>query len=153
MALPHVPHTPVAPTPDEASGLAELQNALSAAGDVRARITLSSAPPEYAELPASTVEVLRRAVAAMSRGNAVTLYPVSMDLTTQQATDLLNIPRQYLNRLLEAGELPFDWRNNHRRLRFADVMAYRNRRAQERHASYRNLLAIESELSGQEGDA
>jgi len=83
---------------------------------------------ERIELPDEVHRVLKLVAAAMGRGQAVTVAPVDMQLTTSQAADMLGISRQTLIRLLEQHKLPFDQPSRHRLLRLSDVLAYKRRR-------------------------
>jgi len=92
---------------------------------------------ERIDLPDEVHQVLKRVAEAMGRGQAVTVAPVGMQLTTSQAADMLGISRQTLIRLLEDGVLPYEQPRRHRLLRLSDVMAYRERR----HVETRMALA------------
>jgi excisionase family DNA binding protein len=88
------------------------------------------------EVPTSVREVLVRVVRELAEGNAVTVLPVHAELTTQEAADLLNVSRPYLIGLLDDHVLPCTrTAGQHRRLRLADVLAYKRIRDAERRAA------------------
>ena len=96
--------------------------------------TLLGPDGEQVPLPLPVYEALKRVVDAMERGASVSLEPIDRQLTTQQAASLLGISRNTLVRLLDEHELPFErlGETRHRRLRLHDVLAYRDRKREER---------------------
>lgn len=93
-------------------------------------------------------DVLASVAEVLARGDAITIVPVGKELTTQQAADLLNVSRQYLVRLLEAGQIPFSKVGKHRRLRIEDVLAFKAQRDQERRAKLEELTRLSEDLGG-----
>jgi excisionase family DNA binding protein len=63
----------------------------------------------------------------MAQGKAVTVAPHNLQLTTQEAADLLGISRPTLVRLLERGDIPLTKPNRHPRVQLIDVLAYQQR--------------------------
>lgn len=124
---------PVVASPDEAH-LVELLRAALEDPAARASVArLLSAGRDPVELPRSVYELLVRVVRELADGNAVTVLPVHAELTTQEAADLLNVSRPYLIGLLDDRVLPCTrTTGNHRRLRLADVLAFKHVRDTER---------------------
>jgi len=97
-------------------------------------------------LPKAATRLLSHLLSEMGQGNAVTVVPIHAELTTQQAADLLNVSRPHLISLLQAKEIPHHKVGAHRRVRFADVCAYKDRFEQQRCAAMDELAAQAQEL-------
>lgn len=76
-------------------------------------------------LPESASDALTRTLELIAEGSGVAVIPVDSEVTTQQAADLLNVSRPYVVTLLERGEIPFRKVGTRRRIRLADVLAYK----------------------------
>jgi excisionase family DNA binding protein len=80
---------------------------------------------ETIELPAGAVKLLQAILEDMASGRAVTIVPQNAELTTQQAADFLNVSRPFLVQLLQQKKLPYRLVGTHRRVRFEDVLRFK----------------------------
>ncbi|MEO5679194.1 MAG: helix-turn-helix domain-containing protein [Acidimicrobiales bacterium] len=80
------------------------------------------------ELPPAARAAVRQLLEDLAAGTPVHLVSDDGELTTQQAGELLGISRTYVVRLVDAGKLPGHRVGTHRRLRVADVLAYKAKR-------------------------
>lgn len=110
------------------------------------RPRLISSTGEEIELPESVFQLLRQMVHDLAQGNSVTIVPVHQELTTQEAADIVNVSRQYLVELLEAGAIPFTLVGTHRRIRFGDLMDYKEQRDATRRKGLSRLTKKSQEL-------
>jgi excisionase family DNA binding protein len=98
------------------------------------------------ELPTSALCLLVDILAELADGNAVKVVPIHAELTTQEAADLLNVSRPHLVKLLEDGSLLFHKTGKHRRVRFADLMSFKEQRDQASEQAMQELAAQAQEL-------
>jgi excisionase family DNA binding protein len=96
---------------------------------------------ETIELPAGAVKLLQAILEDMASGHAVTIVPQNAELTTQQAADVLNVSRPFLVQLLEQKKLPYRLVGTHRRIRFEDVLHYKENIDTERRKVLDQLAA------------
>lgn len=132
------------PTPAEARMAEESGRILAAhsRGELRVRLDDGSA----LVLPNAVTRLLNHILTEMAAGNAVTLTPIHAEMTTQEAADFLNVSRPHLIGLLERGELPFRRVGTHRRVRFGDIEAYRQKLQADRAKVLDDLAALSQDL-------
>ncbi len=100
---------------------------------------------EEVTIPESVFQVLRQAVHAMASGKVVSVVSQDQELTTQQAADFLKVSRPYLIKLLEQGEIPYIMVGTHRRVRFQDLIKYKQHRDSQRSHFLQQLIEISEE--------
>ena len=101
---------------------------------------------ETIELPAGAVKLLQAILEDMASGRAVTIVPQNAELTTQQVADFLNVSRPFLVQLLDQQKLPFRLVGTHRRIRFEDVLRFKESIDADRRKVLDQLAAEAQEL-------
>lgn len=101
---------------------------------------------EPIELPQSLHDVLLRIVEKLQEGQAVTVMPLTEELSTQAAANLLGVSRQFFVRECEAHKLPFHYTGTHRRVLLRDLLDYKKRRGQARRQSIIRIARQSEEL-------
>lgn len=80
-------------------------------------------------------QVLGEILAQLGSGQALTILPAAQELTTQEAADLLGVSRPFfIEKVLEAGKLPYRRVGKHRRIRLDELLDYQQRDLAEREA-------------------
>jgi len=87
---------------------------------------LSGAP--VLTLPPKVLRLFAEVLGSLAQGKAVAVMPKELDISTQEAAMYLNVSRPYFVKLLESGAIPHHKVGAHRRVRFEDVMRYKEQR-------------------------
>ncbi len=124
----HLTQPRPAPSVQEADLARKSSHVLAQVADQHQSLTLQIEDTEQdrvLELPPMAVSLLLDALEAMAAGRSVSLVSEEAELTTVEAARVLNVSRPYLIGLLEDGRIPYRKVGTHRRVRLADVLAYK----------------------------
>lgn len=97
-------------------------------------------------ISASLVDLITDVFSIIARGDTLTLAPLSRQLTTQEAADLLNVSRPYLIKLIDNGQLRCTYTGTHRRLSLGEILEYKTARSKGRSAALQDLQDIAEDL-------
>lgn len=101
---------------------------------------------EVIEMPTFALRLLGEILSELALGNTVKVVPIHAELTSQEGADLLNVSRPHLVKLLDDGALSFTKTGKHRRIKFADLMAYKKQREQASYSAMDELAAQAQEF-------
>ncbi|MCP8900949.1 helix-turn-helix domain-containing protein [Gilvimarinus xylanilyticus] len=139
------------PTPEEAAiakkSSRELEALLSTSSEIQAMsITDTNGVLHSITLPVSSLRLLVSALEEIGEGNAVNLLPVRAELSTQEAADLLNIPRKAMIKLMDEEQIPHVLNGNTLKVRYLDLVAYQSKLQSDRLADLRELSKADQKL-------
>lgn len=151
MSSPTIKYEALVAREEERSVIVKIEQLImdDSADDSEVSLTVSVSRLNTADdvvLPETLAQLFANVVHLLARGEAVSIVPVHKELTTQQAADLLNVSRQYLVRILDAGDIPFHYTGTHRRILFGDLMAYKRVRDEQRQQRLDHLTELSQEL-------
>lgn len=112
----------------------------------RVTLCIEDARDTTATVPAQAFRLFIELLDQLAQGNAVTIAPVTAELTTQQAAELVGVSRPYFIKLLEQGELAYRKVGNRRRIRLVDVLDYQRRDEQKRQRTLKALTREAEDL-------
>jgi excisionase family DNA binding protein len=136
------------PTEEERQQALETSRILASlpSDDFYLQLVTGQSPAETLSLPAPARRLLYEILRQLAAGHAVSVHPIPAELTTQQAADFLNVSRPYLIKLLDEGEIPSHKVGTHRRVRLADITAYKQEEDARSLAILRELTAEAQEM-------
>ncbi len=132
------------PTPEEVDSAAGAMTAIETNRDADGTLAIGEI-----KLSASLVDLMSDLFSIIARGETVTLAPLSRQLTTQEAADLLNVSRPFLIKLIDRGELECEMVGTHRRIALKDVLTYKTKRSKGRRAALSEMQSIAEDLQTQ----
>lgn len=127
----------------------QLAQTVGEAWNENASLTISiqrAGKPQTVTITAAEYPALQEILTQIAQGKPVTVLPLSEELSTQQAADLLNVSRPFLIKLLEEGEISYRMVGSWRRVPLAEVLDYKRRNRAAREAALEELAAQAQEL-------
>lgn len=120
---------------------AEAARVLEQVGDEKfANVTITTETGRRVDVSPGLSEILDALVHRMEQGGRVMVESMPELLTTTNAAAVLGISRPTLVKLIDDGALPAVMRGTHRRVRWSDLMAFREAREEERSVAITDLL-------------
>lgn len=101
---------------------------------------------ERIKIPARALVFLGDILKAMGEGKPISIVPVATEVTTQKAAEILGCSRPYMIKLLEQGTIDFIKVGKHRRIKFEDVLAYREKMKAEQKNQLIDIMGTDEEL-------
>ncbi|MEG4800148.1 excisionase family DNA-binding protein [Microcoleus sp. ARI1-B5] len=143
---------PVLPTAEEAAVAFSSSRALEShlenhpSGE-SLKLILDEKEGKTIDIPAAALPLLLAILQQTSSGNTVRLIPITAELDIWQVEVLLNVSREYVWKLLDAGKIPYKMVSTCRRIRYEDVMKYK-KQSYEKSMKGMDELVAESEALG-----
>ena len=100
---------------------------------------------EKIKIPLSALKLLGDILKAMGQGKLISIVPVATEMTTQAAAEFLGCSRPHLVKLLEEGKIPFTKVGKHRRIRFDDIIQYKNKMKEQQKQNIIDIMNFDEE--------
>jgi excisionase family DNA binding protein len=102
---------------------------------------------EMISIPPGAVRLFLDVLTQLGQGRAVTILPKKAELTTQEATDYLNVSRPYVVKLIETGMLPARNVGTRRRIAFQDLVRFDDADRKRRRAALNEVSQLDQDLA------
>jgi len=99
------------------------------------------------ELPPKVLRLFADMLGRMAQQQPVSLLPMQMELSTQEAAAMLNVSRPFIVKEVDSGKIPHRKVGRHRRVLLADLLAYRERSQHESEEALQELADQAQELN------
>lgn len=97
------------------------------------------------KIPLSALKLLGDILKAMGQGKLISIVPIATEVTTQAAAEFLGCSRPHLVKLLEEGKIPFTKVGKHRRIKFDDIMKYKNQMKEQQKQNIIDIMNFDEE--------
>jgi excisionase family DNA binding protein len=100
---------------------------------------------EKIRIPISALKLLAKILKEISRGNPISIVPIATEITTQAAAEFLGCSRPHLVRLLEEGKIPFTKVGKHRRIKYEDIIKFKQEMRLKQRKKIQELMQLDEE--------
>lgn len=100
---------------------------------------------EKIKIPLPALKLLGEILKAMGEGKMISIVPIATEVTTQAAAEILGCSRPHLVKLLEEGKIEYTKVGKHRRIRFDDIVNYRQKMKQQQKQRIIDIMNADEE--------
>lgn len=97
------------------------------------------------KIPIGALKLLAKILKGISLGHPVSIVPIATEMTTQAAAEFLGCSRPHLVKLLEEGNIPFTKVGKHRRIRYEDLVRYKNKLKVKQKNAIKEIMQLDEE--------
>lgn len=97
-------------------------------------------------IPVSALKLLGKILKTMGEGKPIAIVPQATEVTTQSAAEILGCSRPHLVKLLEKGEIEYTKVGKHRRIKFEDVVKYKQQMKEEQKKHLIDIMNLDDEI-------
>jgi excisionase family DNA binding protein len=101
---------------------------------------------EKIKVPLKALKLLATILKATSQGKPISIVPIATEMTTQAASEMLGCSRPHLISLLENGEIPFIKVGKHRRIKYEDVIKYKDQMNSKQRERITEMMKMDEDL-------
>ncbi|MEX2379224.1 MAG: helix-turn-helix domain-containing protein [Vicingaceae bacterium] len=96
-------------------------------------------------IPLKALKLLAEVLKETAKGNPISIVPQATEITTQKAAEILGCSRPHLIKLLEDGAIEYTKVGKHRRLKFEDVLKYKEQSKAKQKQHLIDLMVADEE--------
>src|SRR5690554_5920293 len=96
-------------------------------------------------VPLRALKLFGSILKAMSEGKPISIVPLATEVTTQKAAEILGCSRPHLVKLLEEGDIAYVKIGKHRRVRFEDVVKYKQNMKEQQKKHIIDMMGADEE--------
>lgn len=101
---------------------------------------------ERIKIPIKALKLLAEILRVTGQGKPISIVPIAAEMTTQSAADFLGCSRPHFVKLLEKGAIPFVKIGKHRRVKYEDVLSYRDQMKKDQEKRIIEMMKMDEEL-------
>lgn len=128
---------PIIADKQEKPAIENLQQLLQAAKHSYPKLVSSQG--EEIELPESVYKALYQVVEALVTGTSIAISPIDKAITIEETAEILNVSKDYVNKLLQQGNIPYTTVGTTKQINYRNVSEYQQVRNSQRRKSLDEL--------------
>lgn len=94
-------------------------------------------------IPLSALKLLAKILKETGQGKLVSIVPVATEVTTQAAAEMLGCSRPHIVKLLETGQIKFTKVGRHRRIKYEDIVSYKQHMKEEQERLISQIMDVD----------